>query len=98
MPYKRFHYMLVRKYVCYVYTYVHMYVCTYILCVLCRFIILSVYVRSCMYCVTHRIGIIIDVSQIVYKLSAVLSASAVFRDCNSAINDVITRSQQVQLV
>lgn len=33
--------------------------------------------------------------QVLYKLSAVLSASAVFSDCSSAINDVITRSQQV---
>jgi len=33
--------------------------------------------------------------QVMYKLSAVLSASAVFHDCNSAINDVITKSQQV---
>jgi len=33
--------------------------------------------------------------QVMYKLSAVLSASAVFLDCSSAINDVISRSQQV---
>ena len=38
----------------------------------------------------------VHVTQVMYKLSAVLSTSAVFHDCNSAINDVITRSQQVQ--
>ena len=40
--------------------------------------------------------IVVHVTLVTYKLAAVLSTSAVFHDCNSAINDVITRSQQVQ--
>ena len=64
---------------------------------MCMWNVLYVWVciyGDCSYCICPFVHVV----QVLYKLSAVLSTNAVFHDCNSAINDVITRSQQVQPV
>ena len=84
----------------YVHAYVHTYMHTYMLHTCIHTYVWSVHmyilrIPLSLYIILHTM---VNVVQVLYKLSAVLSTNAVFHDCNSAINDVITRSQQVQSV